>query len=75
MSAVSAQNGVPQQSSETTWFWHISTAKRWTRALSERFFQRKAILFWQTCPKVKFAVSSYFCSTKKSLVLLAGPLF
>ena len=24
------------------------------------FFQRKAILFWQTCPKVKFAVSSYF---------------
>ena len=32
------------------------------------FFRRKAILFWQTCPKVKFAVSSYFYSTKKSLV-------
>ena len=39
------------------------------------FFQRKAILFWQTCPKVKFAMSSYFCSTKKSLVLHVGPLF
>ena len=39
------------------------------------FFQRKAILFWQTCPKVKFAVSSYFYSTKKPLVLFVGPLF
>ena len=39
------------------------------------FFQRKAILFWQTCPKVKFAVSNYFYSTKKSLVLRVGPLF
>ena len=39
------------------------------------FFQRKAMLFWQTCLKVKFAVSSYFYSTKKSLVLLMGPLF
>jgi len=50
-------------------------SREWTRALSERFFQRKAILFWQTCPKVKFAVSSYFYSTKKLLVLLVGPLF
>jgi len=41
MSAVSVQNGVPQQSSETTWFWHILTAKRWTCALSERFFKEK----------------------------------
>jgi len=32
------QNGVSHQSSETTWFWHILTVKRWTRALSERFF-------------------------------------
>ena len=39
------------------------------------FFQRKAILFCQTCPKVKFAVSSYFYSTKKLLILLVGPLF
>ena len=39
------------------------------------FFRRKAILFGQTCPKVKFAVSSYFYSTKKSLVLRVGPLF
>ena len=39
------------------------------------FFQRKAILFGQTCTKVKFAVSSYFYSTKKSLVLRVGPLF
>jgi len=39
------------------------------------FFQRKAILFWQTCPKVKFIVSSYFYSKKKSLILLVGALF
>jgi len=39
------------------------------------FFQRKAILFWQTCPKVKFAVSSYFYSTKKLLVLHVSLLF
>jgi len=29
------------------------------------FFKEKPS-FWQTCPKVKFAVSSYFYSTKKS---------
>jgi len=71
-STVSAQNGVPQQSFKSTWFWHIPTAKRWTRSLSERFFQRKAILFCQTYPQVKFTVSSYFYSTKKSLILHVG---
>jgi len=32
------------------------------------FFWRKAFLFWQICPKVKFTLSSYFYWTKKSLV-------
>ena len=36
--------------------------------------QRKAF-FWQTCPKVKFAVSSYFYLMKKSLILCVGLLF
>jgi len=39
------------------------------------FFRRKAFLFWYVCPKVKFALSSYFYWTKKSLVLCVGPLF
>ena len=38
------------------------------------FFQRN-LPFWQTCPKVNFAMSSYFYLTKKSLVLHVGPLF
>ena len=29
------------------------------------FFFEESPLFWQTCPKVKFAVSSYFYLTKK----------
>ena len=45
------QNGVPQQSSETTWFWHIPTAKRWTCALSERFFKEKPSFFDKPAPK------------------------
>jgi len=40
-SAVSAQKGVPQQSSKMTWFWHMLTAKGWTRALSERFLMKR----------------------------------
>jgi len=40
--------------------------------LIRAFFQRKAILFCQTYPQVKFAVSSYFYSTKKSLILHVG---
>jgi len=38
-------------------------------------FWIKGLLFWQTCPKVKFAVSSYFYSLKKLLILCVGPLF
>ena len=40
-STVSAQNGIACQSSETTSFLHILTAKRWTCALLERFFKEK----------------------------------
>jgi len=47
-------------------FWHILAARRWTCALSERFFLRKAFLFGQTCPKVKFAVSRYLATQQKS---------
>ena len=50
-STVSAQNGVPQQSSETMWFWHIPTVKRWTCALSERFFEEKPYFFDKPAPK------------------------
>ena len=35
-------------------------------------FSKKSLLFWQTCPKVKFVVSSYFYSTKKSLEGMAS---
>jgi len=74
-SAVSAQNGVPQQLFETTWFWPTLTAKRWMCALSERFLRREAFLFWQTCSKIELATSSYFYLMKKSLVLCGSPLF
>jgi len=50
-SAVSAQNGIPEQSSETTWFWHILTAKRWICALSECFFKEKPSFFDKPAPK------------------------
>jgi len=39
------------------------------------FFRRKAFLFWQICPEVKFALSSCFYWTQKSLVLRVDPLF
>jgi len=73
-SAVSAQNGIPCQSSDTTWFLHLLTAKRWTCALLKRFFKEKPS-FWQTYPKVKFTVSSYFYLKKKLLVLCVGLLY
>jgi len=53
MSAVCVQNGVPQQLSETTWFWHILTAKRWTCALSEHSFEEKSNLFDKPAPNLK----------------------
>ena len=72
VSAVSAQNGVPLQLSEMTWFWYTLTAKRWTCAASKHFFAEKPS-FWQTCPKVKFIVSSYFYLTKKLVILCMEP--
>ena len=66
VSAVWAQSGFPQQSSKTTWFWCIPTAKRWNCALSERSV-KGSLPFLQSCPKVKFAVFSYFSLTKSVL--------
>ena len=45
MSAVSVQNGIPQQLSDPTWFWYILIAKKWTYAQSECFFEEKPSCF------------------------------